>query len=115
MIGWAVCAHCCWFDSEIDFRSGGCYARLRTEVREYRRHAPQMDWIAAAIEWRGFRGEVRAHWTKLTHAQLDAIAGTRMRLTEQICASYDVTPAEAERQVASFEARNSYFRAVSSR
>lgn len=75
----------------------------------------QMDWINAAIEWRGFRGEVRAHWTKLTYAQLDTIAGKRVRLTEQICASYNVTHAEAERQVASFELCNSYFGAVSSR
>jgi hypothetical protein len=75
----------------------------------------QMDWIAAATEWRGFRGEVRAHWAKLTRAQLDVIAGKRAQLTEQICASYEVTHAEAERQVASFEARNNYLRAVSSR
>lgn len=74
-----------------------------------------MDWIEAAIEWGGFRGEVGAHWTKLTYAQLDTIAGGRVRLTEQICASYDVTHAEAERQVASFEACNSYFRSVSTR
>jgi uncharacterized protein YjbJ (UPF0337 family) len=74
-----------------------------------------MDWIAAATEWRGFRGEVRAHWTKLTYAQLDTIAGKRAQLTEQICASYEVTHAEAERQIVSFETRNSYLRAVSSR
>lgn len=74
-----------------------------------------MNWIEAATEWRGFRGEVRAHWTKLTYEQLDAIAGKRVCLTEQICASYDVTCAEAERQVVSFEACNSYFRSVSSR
>ena len=89
--------------------------RSRTEVGENRRHAPQMDWLEAAVEWRGFRGEVRAQWTKLTRAQLDTIAGKRVRLTEQICASYWVTHAEAERQVASFEARNNYFRTVSSR
>ena len=74
-----------------------------------------MDWIAAANEWSGFRAEVRAHWTKLTHAQLDSIAGRRARLIEQLCASYDLTPAEAERQIASFEERNDYLRAVSSR
>jgi hypothetical protein len=74
-----------------------------------------MDWIAAALEWRGFRDEVRAHWTKLTSAQLDSIAGRRTRLIEQICASYGLTPAEAERQIASFEERNDYLRAVSSR
>jgi hypothetical protein len=74
-----------------------------------------MDWINAATEWRGFRGEVGGHWTKLTYAQLDTIAGKRVRLTEEICASYEVTHAEAERQVASFEACNTYFRSVSSR
>jgi hypothetical protein len=74
-----------------------------------------MDWVAAAIEWRAFRAQVRANWLKLTHTQLDAIAGRRRFLTAEICASYDVTHAEAERQVASFEARNDYLRAVSSR
>jgi hypothetical protein len=74
-----------------------------------------MDWIAAAVEWRGFRGEVRAQWTRLSRAQLDSIAGKRAELTEQIRATYQVTHAEAERQVASFEAHNGYFRAVSSR
>jgi hypothetical protein len=93
----------------------GYCVRLRTEADENRPHAPPMDWIAAAVEWRGFRGEVRAHWTRLTPAQLDTIAGKRGSLSEQICASYHVTHAEAERQIASFEARNSYFRAASSR
>jgi hypothetical protein len=74
-----------------------------------------MDWIDAATQWRGFRGEVGAHWTKLTYAQLDTIAGERGRLTAQICASYEVTHAEAERQVVGFELCNDYFRSVSSR
>lgn len=79
------------------------------------RHASRMDWTAAAIEWKAFRNEVHAHWTKLTHSQLNVIAGQRIRLAEQICASYGITFAEAERQIASFEARNEYLRAVSSR
>ncbi len=79
------------------------------------RYCSPMDWIAAASEWRGFRAEVRAHWTRLTRAQLDSIAGRRICLTEHICTSYNLTPAEAERQVASFEASNGYLRAVSSR
>jgi hypothetical protein len=74
-----------------------------------------MDWIAAVTEWKAFRNEVRAHWRQLTDLQLEAIAGLRIRLAEQIRASYGVTSDEAERQIRSFEARNQYLRAVSSR
>jgi hypothetical protein len=74
-----------------------------------------MDWIAAVIEWKSFRNEVGARWQHLTDSQLDAIAGLRIRLAEQIRASYDLSPAEAERQICNFEARNQYLRAVSSR
>ena len=74
-----------------------------------------MDWSAALAEWKPFRNEVRAQWGRLTDSQLDAIAGVRTRLAEQIRASYGVTPDEAERQICNFEARNQYLRAVSSR
>ena len=74
-----------------------------------------MDWSSVVTEWKPFRNEVRAQWGKLTDAQLDAIAGLRTRLAEQIRASYSVTPDEAERQIRSFEARNQYLRPVSSR
>jgi hypothetical protein len=74
-----------------------------------------MDWTAAATEWNAFRNEVQAHWTQLTHSQLNVIAGQRSRLAEQICVSYGITFAEAERQISSFEERNEYLRAVSSR
>ena len=74
-----------------------------------------MDWVAAVTEWKSFRNEVRAHWGKLTDGQLDAIAGTRARLAEQIRVSYAIGYDEAERQICSFEARNQYLRAVSSR
>lgn len=74
-----------------------------------------MDWTAAAAEWKHFRSEVRTHWDKLTDSQLDAIAGMRTRLYEQIRASYGLTRDQAERQICDFEARNEYLRAVSSR
>jgi hypothetical protein len=74
-----------------------------------------MDWIAAAVEWRNFKYEVHAQWQKLTAAQLEAIAGVRSRLGRQICATYGVTAEEAERQMSSFEARNEYFSAISTR
>jgi uncharacterized protein YjbJ (UPF0337 family) len=74
-----------------------------------------MDWIAAAAEWKTFRNEVRARWRRLTDAQLDSIAGVRLRLAEQIRTTYGATPDEAERQICNFEARDQSLRAVSSR
>jgi predicted amidohydrolase len=74
-----------------------------------------MDWTAALAEWKDFKNEVRAQWRKLSDAQIDVIAGTRIRLAEQILVSYGVTPDEAERQICNFEAHNQYLRAVSSR
>lgn len=74
-----------------------------------------MDWSSVVVEWKPFRNEVRAQWGKLTNAQLDAIAGVRTRLADQIRVSYAVTPDEAERQIRSFEARNEFLRPVSSR
>ena len=74
-----------------------------------------MDWIAAPVEWRHFKYEVLAQWQKLTPAQLEAIAGARSRLGEQIRATYGVSVEEAERQIRYFEARNEYFSAVSTR
>ena len=74
-----------------------------------------MDWNAVLAEWKLFRNEVRAQWGELTNSQLDAIGGMRILLAEQIRVSYGVTSDEAERQIVSFEARNEYLRAVSSR
>jgi uncharacterized protein YjbJ (UPF0337 family) len=74
-----------------------------------------MDWIAAAREWKYFRSEVRGHWCKLTDAQLQAIAGRRAALEEQIRESYGLTADQAERQISYFEARNEFLRATSSR
>jgi hypothetical protein len=74
-----------------------------------------MDWSAVLADWKPFSNEVRAQWAKLSNAQIDSIAGVRIRLAEQIRVSYGVTPDEAERQIRSFEARNQYLRGVSSR
>jgi uncharacterized protein YjbJ (UPF0337 family) len=74
-----------------------------------------MDWIAAAREWKYFRNEVREQWRRLTEAQLHTIAGQRAALEEQIRASYELTPDQAERQISHFEARNEFLRATSSR
>ena len=87
----------------------------RTEHAVIARHTLRMDWIAAAVEWKYFKNEVRAQWRSLTEAQLHAIAGRRAVLEVQIRASYDLTGDQAERQIREFEARNEFLRATSSR
>jgi len=74
-----------------------------------------MDWDSVADEWKHFRNEVRTRWPLLTEAQLDSIAGRRGTLAEQVIVSYGTTVGEAERQIGNFEARNQFFRTVSSR
>jgi hypothetical protein len=89
--------------------------RRRTERRAATRYSIFMERIATVTEWKALRSEVRATWQQLTDSQLDAIAGIRRRLAEQIRATYGVTPDEAERQIGHFEARHRSLRAVSSR
>jgi hypothetical protein len=74
-----------------------------------------MDWKSVAEEWRAFRSQVRSQWRLLTEAQLEAIAGQRAHLAEQIRISYGFDPDEAERQILNFEARNNFLRPVSQR
>ena len=74
-----------------------------------------MDWKLVARDWKRFRSEVRMRWPLLTEAQLDSIAGQRGPLAEQVCVSYGTTAGEAERQIGNFEARDQFFRTVSSR
>jgi hypothetical protein len=89
--------------------------RRRTERGADTSYSALMERIATVTEWKAFRNEVRARWQRLTDSQLDAIAGVRHRLAEQLRATYGVTPDEAERQIGHFEARHRSLRAVSSR
>ncbi len=74
-----------------------------------------MDWNFIEASWPQFRDEVRAHWRRLTEAQLDLIAGRRAHLASNIEDAYALTGAEAERQIRGFEARNLHPRPVSFR
>lgn len=74
-----------------------------------------MDWKSVAEEWNAFRNQVRAQWRLLTEAQLEAIAGRRAHLAEQISITYGFGPDEAERQILNFEARSHFLRPVSQR
>lgn len=74
-----------------------------------------MDWKSVAEEWMAFRHQVRSQWRLLTEVQLEAIAGRRAQLAEQIRISYGIAADETERQILNFEARNHFLRAVSQR
>lgn len=74
-----------------------------------------MDWIAAATEWRNFRGVVRTNWRNLTDADLAGICGDRACLGTHIQERYGLSSAQAEQQIRAFEARCEYFRPMSSR
>ena len=74
-----------------------------------------MNWNFAEASWHDFRNEVHANWGRLTSVHLDAIAGRRASLSNEIKEAYGVTSEEAERQIKSFEARNQHPRPVSFR
>jgi uncharacterized protein YjbJ (UPF0337 family) len=74
-----------------------------------------MDWNMALADWQLFKGEVRAHWTRLTDSHLDLIAGKRVRLADNIRDAYGLTRDQAEQQIRTFEARILDPRPVSSR
>lgn len=69
-----------------------------------------MDWSKAASHWDHYRARVKARWTKLSPADLDAIAGDPARLAETIRVLYGVGSDEVEKQILNFEQRNRDYR-----
>lgn len=65
-----------------------------------------MNWTLAENNWSQFKGRVRARWIKLNDDQLAAIAGKRPELLKSIQSIYDLSRADAEREIRAFEARN---------
>lgn len=55
-----------------------------------------MNWDIVEGNWRQFRGEVKAQWSKLTDDHLDAIAGKRIELAGKLQEAYGITKDEAE-------------------
>ncbi len=52
--------------------------------------------------WKQIRGRIRERWGRLTHDDLDVIAGRRDQLVGRIQERYGVAREEAERQVEEF-------------
>ena len=68
--------------------------------------AVHMHWPIDLNDWKFLKLRVGARWDRLTKIQLDAIAGHRALLGEELCATYGIAPAQAERQILGFEAEN---------
>jgi uncharacterized protein YjbJ (UPF0337 family) len=64
-----------------------------------------MNWDIVKGHWQQFRGEVKAHWGKLTDDHLDVISGKRIELAGKIREAYGITNDEAEQQIKDFELR----------
>ena len=58
-----------------------------------------MQWDQIESRWKEFTGSARAHWSKLTDDDWQAMTGTRGHLIGRIQKRYEVTREEAERQV----------------
>ncbi len=69
-----------------------------------------MKWDLVESNWKQFKGTVRARWGKLDDEHLDAIAGKRDQLLAKIQELYGIKKQEAERELKTFEARNSGYR-----
>lgn len=53
-------------------------------------------------KWKQLKGQVQQQWGKLTHDELDRIAGKREELVGLIQEKYGYAQAEAEREVDAF-------------
>ena len=69
-----------------------------------------MDWTVAENNWNQFKGRIRARWIRLDDAQLATIAGKRGELLKSIQQVYELSRADAEREIRAFEARNKDYR-----
>lgn len=63
-----------------------------------------MNWNIVEGNWKQFKGKVKIRWGKLTHHQLDVIAGRRVELAGKGQEAYGITKDEAEKQLRRFEA-----------
>ncbi len=58
-----------------------------------------MHWNQLESRWKEFAGSARAHWSKLTEDDWQAITGRKELLVERIQKRYGIAKEESERQV----------------
>ena len=62
-----------------------------------------MNWDQIEGNWKQFRGGVREKWGRLTHDQLEVIAGKRDLLAGKIQEVYGLGKEAAEKQIAEWQ------------
>jgi len=65
-----------------------------------------MEWVIVESTWIDARGRIKDQWHTLSDDDLDAVGGRRDALCTKLQENLGVTPQEADRQVAEWEARN---------
>jgi uncharacterized protein YjbJ (UPF0337 family) len=64
-----------------------------------------MNWKPIAGDWTHFKASVKAQWSKLSDANIEAVAGSRWELIAKIRSVYGISQQQAEKQVASWAKR----------
>jgi uncharacterized protein YjbJ (UPF0337 family) len=64
-----------------------------------------MNWDRIEGNWKQFKGQVKEQWSKLSHDQLDAIAGKREQLAGKIQETYGITKEATEKQISAWQDR----------
>jgi len=64
-----------------------------------------MNWDRIEGNWKQFTGQIKQQWSKLTHDDLEAIAGKRDQLAGKIQATYGITKEATEKQIAAWQSR----------
>ena len=58
-----------------------------------------MHWDHIEAGWKEFAGSARAHWSKLTNEDWQAMTGNKEHLAERIQRRYGIAKKEADKQV----------------
>ena len=61
-----------------------------------------MNWDRIEGNWKQFKGRAKEQWGKLTHDQLDVMAGKRDKLVGKIQETYGISKEESEKQVSAW-------------
>jgi uncharacterized protein YjbJ (UPF0337 family) len=64
-----------------------------------------MSWHTIEDQWDDYKWSARQRWGELSVAQMNAVAGRRGDLSMRLQAAYALSPQQAERQIAEWQAR----------
>lgn len=62
-----------------------------------------MNWDVIEGNWKQYKGQVKAHWGRLSNGHLEIIAGKREQLEGGLQAVYGIDKVRADKQIRAFE------------